>query len=220
MGNLVVPLGMIAAGGTLVWAGIADPAEGVFGGLRVLMEGGTTTKRVATGESWSATDAAMSAAAGTATGPVGPVAPGLPGGVPATPGTPGTTTNYPSEADVKGKRPPKNASWSLSGTKPHVEKAAREMGILYAIGTIGGYRASATDPGGHPAGLALDFMVTGPRGDALALHALTHKTRLKVKYVIWRQRINSGDGRGWRGMSDRGSITANHHDHVHVSFNP
>jgi hypothetical protein len=34
--------------------------------------------------------------------------------------------------------------------------------------------------------------------------------------VIWRQRINSGTG--WRAMEDRGSITQNHYDHVHVSF--
>ncbi len=35
-------------------------------------------------------------------------------------------------------------------------------------------------------------------------------------YVIWRQRYN--DGSGWDPMEDRGSITANHYDHVHVSF--
>jgi len=36
----------------------------------------------------------------------------------------------------------------------------------------------------------------------------------KVDYVIWRQHINSIDGRGWRAMADRGSITQNHFDHV------
>ena len=34
--------------------------------------------------------------------------------------------------------------------------------------------------------------------------------------MIWRQRINLGEG--WRDMADRGSITQNHNDHVHVSF--
>ena len=41
---------------------------------------------------------------------------------------------------------------------------------------------------------------------------------LNVKYVIWRQRIDTGSG--FRPMADRGSPTANHFDHVHVSFEP
>jgi len=39
---------------------------------------------------------------------------------------------------------------------------------------------------------------------------------LGLKYVIWKQRINSGSG--WRAMGDRGSITQNHYDHVHITF--
>jgi hypothetical protein len=37
--------------------------------------------------------------------------------------------------------------------------------------------------------------------------------------VIYAQKIWSvkRGGEGWRGMSDRGSVTANHYDHVHVS---
>lgn len=58
------------------------------------------------------------------------------------------------------------------------------------------------------------------RGDAIAAFALENERAYKLYYVIWRQRINSADGRGWRGMSDRGSITENHYDHVHVSFDP
>ena len=34
--------------------------------------------------------------------------------------------------------------------------------------------------------------------------------------MIWRQRINFGSG--WQLMEDRGGVTANHYDHVHVSF--
>jgi hypothetical protein len=34
--------------------------------------------------------------------------------------------------------------------------------------------------------------------------------------VIWQQRINFGSG--WQLMEDRGGVTANHYDHVHVSF--
>lgn len=74
-------------------------------------------------------------------------------------------------------------------------------------------RSGASD---HPAGLALDFMVSTPTGDALASYVLNNQARFGVKYVIWRQRYN--DGGGWSMMSDRGSATANHYDHVHVSF--
>jgi hypothetical protein len=34
--------------------------------------------------------------------------------------------------------------------------------------------------------------------------------------VIWNQRINTGSG--WESMEDRGGATANHEDHVHISF--
>jgi len=67
----------------------------------------------------------------------------------------------------------------------------------------------------HPKGLALDFLVPAI-GDQLADYVLAHRVELGVTYVIWRQRYN--DGRGWVAMEDRGSITANHYDHVHVSF--
>lgn len=55
-------------------------------------------------------------------------------------------------------------------------------------------------------------------GDVVADFGLEHQMPAGITYVIWRQRINSGDGRGWRMMEDRGSITQNHYDHVHVSF--
>lgn len=68
---------------------------------------------------------------------------------------------------------------------------------------------------------AADIMTTS--GDALAtnLAALlnVHPAMGPGAYVIWRQRIISADRKaeGWRSMPDRGSATANHMDHVHVS---
>jgi len=53
-------------------------------------------------------------------------------------------------------------------------------------------------------------------GDAHSAFALSHMAEFGVMYVIWRQRYN--DGSGWSPMEDRGSITQNHYDHVHVSF--
>ncbi len=88
----------------------------------------------------------------------------------------------------------------------------------FGIGNIGGYRPG--DPGDHGKGLALDVMVGGNSGlgDAVAQWAMANKGRLNISYVIWQQRINMGGG--WRGMEDRGSITANHYDHVHISLHP
>jgi hypothetical protein len=55
-------------------------------------------------------------------------------------------------------------------------------------------------------------------GDAVAQYAISNASSLGVKYVIWRQRIwDVRSGGGWRAMEDRGSVTANHYDHVHIS---
>lgn len=83
-------------------------------------------------------------------------------------------------------------------------------------GSVGGRRDSAVDPDGHPAGRALDFMVDRATGDQLSTYVLANQARLGVTYVIWRQRYN--DGSGWDVMDDRGGVTANHFDHVHLSF--
>lgn len=55
-------------------------------------------------------------------------------------------------------------------------------------------------------------------GDRLAEFAVANMAKYRIEYVIYRQRINTGTG--WRAMEDRGSITQNHFDHVHVTFDP
>ena len=93
--------------------------------------------------------------------------------------------------------------------------------------SVGCYR-----PGGdgeHSVGRACDFMLsTGgvlptaagvQRGYQIAAWAQAHASQLGIMYIIYRQRI--WDVRtassGWIAMADRGSITANHYDHVHIS---
>jgi hypothetical protein len=73
--------------------------------------------------------------------------------------------------------------------------------------------------GEHAQGLAVDIMVSGARGYQVAEFVRAHYAELGVNYVIYSQRIWSVDrsGEGWRGMEDRGSTTANHYDHVHVT---
>ena len=55
-------------------------------------------------------------------------------------------------------------------------------------------------------------------GDKICAFALSNWPRFGVRYIIYRQRINWNDGHGWRLMEDRGDLTQNHFDHVHVSF--
>jgi hypothetical protein len=86
--------------------------------------------------------------------------------------------------------------------------------------TLGGTRASATDPGGHPSGLALDYMVLSDEalGEAIVAYHVAHWDELGVEYVIYKQRMLSSPGGAWKQMEDRGSPTANHMDHVHVNY--
>jgi hypothetical protein len=57
------------------------------------------------------------------------------------------------------------------------------------------------------------------KGDRIANWTLNNWWSYRIWYVIWKQRINYNDGAGWQWMADRGSITQNHYDHVHTSFN-
>jgi hypothetical protein len=104
---------------------------------------------------------------------------------------------------------------------PHVQRFANAMCGATTACTIG------TREGHHPtADRAIDILVSdvygktptdgNALGDKVAAYALAHQTEHGIWYVIWRQRYN--DGTGWDPMEDRGSITANHYDHVHVSF--
>jgi hypothetical protein len=83
------------------------------------------------------------------------------------------------------------------------------------IHSFGGYRPGDMD---HGSGNAVDTMISSrAQGDAVAAYVMAHAAELNVKYIIWRQRIWYPSSGTWRGMADRGSITANHYDHVHVS---
>jgi hypothetical protein len=86
--------------------------------------------------------------------------------------------------------------------------------------TIGGTRASAADPGGHPSGLALDYMVgsNATLGDAIVEYHIAHWDELGVDYIIWQQRMLSSPSGSWSTMENRGSATANHMDHPHVNY--
>lgn len=115
------------------------------------------------------------------------------------------------------------------GLYQHVAEARDQLAKKFGV-EIGGYRPGDTDGmgTGHGDGLALDLMVGDNKalGDEISQYVLANYNNLNVSYVIWQQRFwapfNSyygGPGQ-WGLMPDRGGITANHYDHVHVSFNP
>ena len=73
--------------------------------------------------------------------------------------------------------------------------------------------------GEHGEGRAIDIMVTGETGWAVADFLRANYAALGIEYIIYSQNIWSVErsAEGWRGMPDRGSVTANHYDHVHVT---
>jgi hypothetical protein len=82
--------------------------------------------------------------------------------------------------------------------------------------TYGGYDAH----GEHADGRAVDFMVSDSGlGNAIAEWARANAGALHIREIIWSQHIWTPErsGEGWRAMEDRGSTTANHYDHVHIS---
>ena len=74
--------------------------------------------------------------------------------------------------------------------------------------------------GEHASGRALDIMTSDVAlGTAIAEFLQAHAAELHLYDILWRQHIWTPvrAGEGWRSMPSRGSTTANHYDHVHVS---
>lgn len=104
-----------------------------------------------------------------------------------------------------------------SGLTPNGRAAYRAVCAEFPeVSSYGGRRA---DPGSdHNSGNAVDIMITGATGDRITEYLIANRDKLNVKYVIFEQKIYASYT-GWSGraMEDRGSVTANHYDHVHVS---
>ena len=104
-----------------------------------------------------------------------------------------------------------------SGVSPSIAKVhAAVCANFPEITVYGTFRGGGGD---HPLGKAVDIMVSGARGQQVADFVRANAAALGVSYVIYSQHIWSVErsGEGWRMMSNRGSTTANHYDHVHVS---
>lgn len=89
-----------------------------------------------------------------------------------------------------------------------------------AADSYGGVRPDNVDYR-HPAGLALDVMISNSSsGWQIAEWAKANAGSYGISQVIYQQKIwtTQRSSEGWRSMSDRGSATANHMDHVHISI--
>lgn len=94
----------------------------------------------------------------------------------------------------------------------------KAFGFDGAIGGLG----KRDNPSDHPDGNAIDVMTNSnvELGEEIADFFVANRDALGVKYVIFNRTIWSARN-DWqpRRMADRGSPTANHVDHPHISFN-
>ncbi|WP_448425006.1 hypothetical protein [Mycolicibacterium porcinum] len=113
---------------------------------------------------------------------------------------------------------------SEKGLQVETILAARAVSARFPqILDIGGVRPDSLK--WHPNGLAIDVMIPNygtpegkALGDKIVAYVLDNADRFGVNHVIFRQQIYSR-GKAPRMMSDRGGVTANHYDHVHIATN-
>ena len=125
----------------------------------------------------------------------------------------------PSAEDAAGisNAPCSKSSGIESGLVANGVKVYRAICAAFPEVTSFGGRRGGGDF--HGSGQAVDNMISdSTAGWRLANWLRANASKLGVSEVIYSQKIWTvqRSGEGWRGMSDRGSSTANHYDHVHV----
>ena len=132
------------------------------------------------------------------------------------------TYSAPAAPDYAGLAVTKSEN---AGLQPQTAAFKEEIANLFGITSFSGYRPG--DSGDHGKGLAIDFMVpvSSALGDQIAEYAVQNMASRGINYIIWKQRFYApydskyGPAYTWNQMPDRGSVTENHYDHVHVSMN-
>lgn len=135
---------------------------------------------------------------------------------------PSRTYSAPAAPDYAGLAVAKSEN---AGLQPQTAAFKEEIANLFGITSFSGYRPG--DSGDHGKGLAIDFMVpvSSALGDQIAEYAVKNMASRGINYIIWKQRFYApydskyGPAYTWNPMPDRGSVTENHYDHVHVSMN-
>jgi hypothetical protein len=91
--------------------------------------------------------------------------------------------------------------------------------LFPALNSVGGWRAGGM--AFHKNGRALDLMLTpgeeSALGHRIANYLIAHRSEFKIDHIIFEQKIWTPSSGSWRKMSDRGSLNANHFNHVHVA---
>ena len=136
--------------------------------------------------------------------------------------TPSRTYSAPAAPDYVGLAVAKSEN---AGLQPQTAAFKEEIANLFGITSFSGYRPG--DSGDHGKGLAIDFMVpvSSALGDQIAEYVVQNMASRGINYIIWKQRFYApydskyGPAYTWNPMPDRGSVTENHYDHVHVSMN-
>jgi hypothetical protein len=138
---------------------------------------------------------------------------------PADPSDPASAGSTSGTAGVSFAPCPDGSSTESGLTSGAVRLYRAVCNAFPALSSYGGYDAH----GEHSSGKAIDFMINGDSslGQAVADWARAHASELDLYDVIWAQHIWTPEraSEGWRSMPDRGSATANHYDHVHISVN-
>ena len=161
--------------------------------------------------------------------PATPEAPAAPQSAPVAEEAPAAqpaaeTTAAPEVQPVASTPTTGNAIPTDPNLQPQAEAFRQEIAAKFGITNIGGYREG--DPDDHGKGLAVDVMVptSSQLGDQVAQYAIDNMDRAGISYVIWKQQFYMpvdniyGPANTWNQMPDRGGDTANHYDHVHISF--
>ncbi|AZA17680.1 LysM peptidoglycan-binding domain-containing protein [Streptococcus thermophilus] len=143
---------------------------------------------------------------------------------------PAVTSEVALEAPATSETPATQpASTNTLPTNPNLQPQAeafrQDVAAKFGLTNIGGYREG--DPQDHGKGRAVDVMVPvgSEVGNQVAQYAVDNIANAGISYVIYRQHFYApvdniyGPANTWNQMPDRGSITENHYDHVHVSFN-
>lgn len=120
---------------------------------------------------------------------------------------------------------PQNPNINTDGLQPSAANFANDVANKYGTTDIYGVRQG--DSGDHGSGNAVDVMTydNTQLGQEVADYATSNMEANNISYVIYQQKFYAptdnkyGPAYTWNEMPDRGDATANHMDHVHVSFN-
>lgn len=118
---------------------------------------------------------------------------------------------------------------------PFAVEVAILVGNQFGVQSIGGYRVDAYHE--HDTGKVVDIMMVGSTqeemkqfGDPIFEYLKANAAQFKIESMIWQQKYylfnadgtpgNSAGPNGWNNelMEDRGSITQNHYDHIHLNM--